>query len=185
MPWPAWPPVSGLPPLSAVAALPSPRDSTATPRRSSQQWHARDGPSTRRRSLHARTGRPGCQSRRLRARGVASRNHRSGPPGPLPDPSPSPRRAPGRPTAPPSGEPSFFTPQGAYLRFQYSKIRSSCRLLPARILQASADLGETSDSGGPFGGRGCAAAASRHGSRLTPFPRPRSRPPNDSNVLNG
>ena len=67
--WPSWP-VSGPPPLPAVAALPSPCDSTAAPRRSSQQWHARDGPSSRRRSLHTRTGRPGCQSRRLHARGV-------------------------------------------------------------------------------------------------------------------
>jgi hypothetical protein len=70
MPWPAWLPVSGLPPLSGVAALPYPCDSMAAPRRSSQQWHARDGPRTRRRSLHARTGRPGRQSRRLRARRV-------------------------------------------------------------------------------------------------------------------
>jgi hypothetical protein len=69
VPWRSWP-VSGPPPLSAVAALPSPCDSTAAPRRSSQQWHARDGPSTRRRSLHTRTGRPGCQSPRLHPRGV-------------------------------------------------------------------------------------------------------------------
>src|SRR5436189_5155857 len=48
VPWPFWP-VSGPPPLSAVAALLSPCDSTAAPPRSSQQWHARDGPSTRRR----------------------------------------------------------------------------------------------------------------------------------------
>jgi hypothetical protein len=67
--WPSWP-VSGPPPLPAVAALPSPCDSTAAPGRSSQQWHARDGPSSRRRSLHTRTDRPGCQSRRLHARGV-------------------------------------------------------------------------------------------------------------------
>jgi hypothetical protein len=111
MPWPAWPPVSGLPPLSAVAALPYPCDSTAAPRLSSQQWHARDGPRTRRRS-HARTGRPGCPSRRLRGRRVRAATTRRFP-GPLPDPSRSPRRTTGRPTAPPLGEPSFFTPQAS------------------------------------------------------------------------
>jgi hypothetical protein len=55
VPGSSWP-VSGLPPLSAVAAQPSPCDSTAAPRRSSQQWHARDGPTERfgpARSLHA------------------------------------------------------------------------------------------------------------------------------------
>jgi len=56
-PWSSWP-VRGLPGLSAVAAVPSPCDSTAAPLRSSQQWHARDGPKTRRRSLHAQTIRP-------------------------------------------------------------------------------------------------------------------------------
>ncbi len=45
-------PVSGLPRLSAVAAVPSRCDSTAAPLRSPLQWHARDGPKTRRRSLH-------------------------------------------------------------------------------------------------------------------------------------
>jgi Homeodomain-like domain len=57
-------PVPGPPPLSAVAAVPSPCDSTVAPLRSSQQWHARDGPRARRRSLHARTvrgvNRVGC-----------------------------------------------------------------------------------------------------------------------------
>jgi hypothetical protein len=48
----SWP-VPGLPRLSAVAAAPSRCDSMAAPLRSSQQWHARDGPGTRRRSLHA------------------------------------------------------------------------------------------------------------------------------------
>jgi hypothetical protein len=67
--WRSWP-VSGSPPLEAVAALPSPCDSRAAPRQSSQQWHARDGPSRRRRSLHTRTGRPGRQRRRLLARRV-------------------------------------------------------------------------------------------------------------------
>ncbi len=43
-------PVPGLPRLSAVAAVPSPSDSTAAPLRSSQQWHARDGPRARRRA---------------------------------------------------------------------------------------------------------------------------------------
>jgi Homeodomain-like domain len=61
--------VQGLPRLSAVAAVPSPSDSTAAPLRSSQQWHARDGPRTRRRSLHARTVRTGRQPRRLLAPG--------------------------------------------------------------------------------------------------------------------
>ena len=63
-------PVQGLPRLSAVAAAPSPSDSTAAPLRSSQQWHARDGPRTRRRSLHARTVRTGRQPRRLLAPGL-------------------------------------------------------------------------------------------------------------------
>jgi hypothetical protein len=61
-PW-SWP-GQGLPRLSAVAAVPPPCDATAAPLRSSQQWHARDGPRPRRRSLHARTVRVGCQSRR-------------------------------------------------------------------------------------------------------------------------
>jgi hypothetical protein len=52
-PW-SWP-VQGLPGPSAVAALPSPCDATAAPLRSSQQCHARDGPSTL--TLVARTGR--------------------------------------------------------------------------------------------------------------------------------
>ena len=43
-PW-SWP-VQGLPRPPAVAALPSPCDATAAPLRSSQQWHARNGPST-------------------------------------------------------------------------------------------------------------------------------------------
>jgi hypothetical protein len=68
-PWPSRP-VPGLPRLSAVAGAPSPCDLTAAPLRSSQQWHARDGPRTGRRSLHARTVRTGCQSRRLLAPGA-------------------------------------------------------------------------------------------------------------------
>jgi hypothetical protein len=63
-------PVQGLPRLSAVAAVPSPCDSTAAPLRSSQQRHARDGPRARRRSLHARTVRTGRQPRRLLAPGL-------------------------------------------------------------------------------------------------------------------
>jgi hypothetical protein len=47
--------VPGLPRLSAVAAVPSPCDSTAAPPRSSPQWHARDGRRTHRRSSYART----------------------------------------------------------------------------------------------------------------------------------
>ena len=66
--WSSWP-VPDLPRLSAVAALPSSCDSPAAPRLS-QQWHARDGSRTRRRSSHAQTVRAGCQSRRLRAPGV-------------------------------------------------------------------------------------------------------------------
>jgi hypothetical protein len=67
--WSSWP-VPGLPRLSAVAAVPSPCASTAAPLRSSQHWHARDGPRTRRRSLHAQTVRTRCQNRRLLAPGV-------------------------------------------------------------------------------------------------------------------
>jgi hypothetical protein len=78
--WRSWP-VSGPPPLEAVAALPSPCDSTAAPRQSSQQWHARDGPSRRRRSLHTRTGRPGRQRRRLHARGACEPQPQVGLPG--------------------------------------------------------------------------------------------------------
>jgi hypothetical protein len=40
-------PMPGLARQSAVAAVPSPWDSTAEPLRSSRQWHARDGPRTR------------------------------------------------------------------------------------------------------------------------------------------
>jgi hypothetical protein len=57
-------PVPALPRLSAVAAAPSPRNSTTAPPRSSQQWHARDGPRTRREHfLPPPTVRPGCQNR--------------------------------------------------------------------------------------------------------------------------
>jgi hypothetical protein len=63
-------PAPGLAPLSAVAAAPSPCDSTAAPLRSSRQWHPRNGPRTRRRSLHARTVPTVCQSRRPHAPGV-------------------------------------------------------------------------------------------------------------------
>jgi hypothetical protein len=68
--WSPLPVSGGLPRLSAVAAVPSPCDSTAAPLRSSWQWHARDGPRTRRRSLHARTVPTVCQSRQPRAPGV-------------------------------------------------------------------------------------------------------------------
>jgi hypothetical protein len=77
-PW-SWP-VRGLPRLPAVAALPSPCDATAAPLRSSQQWYARDGPSTPT-WLHAQTVRAGCQSRRPARPRRASRNHSSGSPG--------------------------------------------------------------------------------------------------------
>jgi hypothetical protein len=70
-------PLPGPPPLSAVAAVPSPCDSTAAPLRSSQQWHARDGPRARRRSLRARTVRTGSTASAARTR-PASSNHGSG-----------------------------------------------------------------------------------------------------------
>jgi hypothetical protein len=89
-------PVPGLPRLSAVAAVPSRCDSTAAPPRSSQQWHARDGPE------HAdalctrqRFGRGvkavGCSRARR-----ASCNHGSGSPGPLRDSSAEPPTTTGR-----------------------------------------------------------------------------------------
>jgi Homeodomain-like domain len=103
----AWP-VPGLPRLSAVAAASSRCDSMAAPLRSSQQWHARDGPGTRRRSLHAtvRTGvkaigcsRPACEfATACRVSWAAARlfslgAHHNGPDAPEL-----------------AGEPSFFTP---------------------------------------------------------------------------
>jgi hypothetical protein len=51
-PWSSWP-LPCLPGPSAVAAARSRCDSMAAPPRSLQQWHARDGPRTRRRSLRA------------------------------------------------------------------------------------------------------------------------------------
>jgi hypothetical protein len=81
----AWP-VPDLPRLSAVAAAPSRCDSMAAPLRSSQQWHARDGPRTRRRSLRA--PRFGRASRPSVARGRrASLQPRGGFPRPLRDSS--------------------------------------------------------------------------------------------------
>jgi hypothetical protein len=81
----SWP-VPGLPRLSAVAAAPFRCDSMAPPLRSSQQWHARDGPETRRRSLHAprfaRASRPSVARGRR-----ASLQPRVGFPGPLRDSS--------------------------------------------------------------------------------------------------
>src|SRR6266498_1760785 len=81
-------PVSGLRRLSAVAAVPSPCDSTAAPLRSSQQWHARDGPRARRRSLRARTVRTGRQPRRLLAAGLRVATTGRVPRGPPRDSSP-------------------------------------------------------------------------------------------------
>jgi hypothetical protein len=79
-------PVPGLPRLAAVAAAPSRCDSMAGPPRSPQQWHARDGPRTRRRSLHA--PRFGRASKPSAARGRrASLQPRVGFPGPLRDSS--------------------------------------------------------------------------------------------------
>ena len=64
-------PVSRLARLSPVAAaVPSPCDSTAAPLHSSRQWRARDGPRTRRPSLHAPTVPTVCQNRRPHAPGV-------------------------------------------------------------------------------------------------------------------
>jgi hypothetical protein len=92
-PWFSWP-VPGLPRLSAVAAVPSPCDSTATPLRPSQQWHARDGPKTRRHSLQAPKVRPGMSKPRLLApRPACGCNHRSGSPWPSQDSSPTGRRS--------------------------------------------------------------------------------------------
>jgi hypothetical protein len=79
VPWSSWP-VPGLPPLSAVAALPSPCDSTAAPRRSSQQWHARDGPRTHLRTSWAQTGSSGLSKPSTTRARRASRNHRAGSP---------------------------------------------------------------------------------------------------------
>jgi hypothetical protein len=78
VPWPAWPPASGPPPLSAIAAVPSPGGSTAAPLRSSKQWHARDGPRTHPGSLRARTVRPKVPKSSARRAGC---NHEPGAPG--------------------------------------------------------------------------------------------------------
>jgi hypothetical protein len=73
-------PVQGLPPLSAVAAAPSPCDSTAAPLRSSQQWHARDGPRARR-ALCTRERFGRGQPRRLLAPGLRVATRGQVPPG--------------------------------------------------------------------------------------------------------
>jgi hypothetical protein len=71
-------PVPGLARLSAVAAVPSPCDSTAAPLRSSRQWRARDGPRTRPPSLHARTVPTVCPKPSTARAWRASCNHSSG-----------------------------------------------------------------------------------------------------------
>src|SRR5262249_36726742 len=108
-----WSPLSvpGRARLSAVAAAPPSCDSTAAPLRSSRQWRARDGPRTRRRSLHARTVPTVCQSRRPHAPGVRAATTARVPQG-------GPRQAltsrgaqRARDWSEPPTELSFFTPQ--------------------------------------------------------------------------
>jgi hypothetical protein len=60
-PWSS-PPVPGRPRLSAVAAVPPPCDPPAAPLRSSQQWHARDGPKHAGTLCTAQTARTGWQA---------------------------------------------------------------------------------------------------------------------------
>ncbi len=109
-PWSS-PPVPGRPRLSAVAAVPSPCDSPAAPLRSSQQWHARDGPKHAGTLCTGQTVRTGWQSRRLRAPAV-----RVAIAGRLPGASArvftlaAHRNRPNT-ASDPALEPSFFTPQ--------------------------------------------------------------------------
>jgi hypothetical protein len=128
-------PVRGLPRLSPGAAVPFLNDSTAAPLRSSQQWHARDGPSARdgprthRRSLHARTLRSPFQSKPSAARaGARRRNHGLA----LPERGcetlhPAAAARGNERGAEPAVEPSFFTPHGELLRLcDCELIRRSC-----------------------------------------------------------
>jgi hypothetical protein len=94
--WPSWP-VPRLPRLSAVAAVSCPRSSTAAPPRSSQQWHARDGPNNTLALLVRTTGRAGCQSRRLHAPGVRAATTGRVPRGRYQTPRASRRGTTGRP----------------------------------------------------------------------------------------
>ena len=104
-------PEPGLPRLSAVAAVPSPCDSTAAPLRSSQQWHARDGPRARRRSLRARTVRTGRQPRRLLAAGLRVATTGRVPRGRRETLHPSRAAQRAEHCFDPAAERSFFTPQ--------------------------------------------------------------------------
>ncbi len=108
--WSSWP-VPGLPRLPAVAAVPSPCDSTAAPLRSSLQWHARDGPRTRPRSLHAQTVRTRCQNRRLLAPGVRVATTGRVPPGVAALFTLAAAAQMAEHRSEPATEPNFFTPQ--------------------------------------------------------------------------
>jgi hypothetical protein len=125
-------PVPGLPRLSALAAVPSPCDSTAALHRSSQQWHARDGPRTHRRTSCARTVRAGCQSRRVPAPSVrAATTGRVTPEASarLFAPAATTQRADHRSEA--AGELSFFTPQANRPSAETAKTSEiRCRGLP-------------------------------------------------------
>jgi hypothetical protein len=81
---------------------PCPLPATRPPRRCVHRgkWHARDGPRTRRRSLHARTVPTVCQSRRPHAPRRASCNHSSGSPGGRMQAFTQPRRHNGPKTGP-------------------------------------------------------------------------------------
>ncbi len=105
------PPVPGLPRLSAVAAVPSPCDSTAAPLPSSRQWHARDGPKTRRRSLRARTVRTGRQPPRLLAHGLRVATTGRVPRGRRETLHLAAQHKRAEHRVDPAAEPSFFTPQ--------------------------------------------------------------------------
>jgi hypothetical protein len=139
-------PVRGLPRLSPGAAVPFLNDSTAAPLRSSQQWHARDGPSARdgprthRRSLHARTLRSPFQSKPSAARaGARGRNHGLA----LPERGcetlhPAAAARGNERGAEPAVEPSFFTPQGAFqLLGSASEAYSPRKTRPAPAASAS------------------------------------------------
>jgi hypothetical protein len=121
---PSWP-LPSLPRLSAVAAVPSPCDPTAAPPRSAQPWHARDGPRTRRRPLHARALRPGCQSRRMLAPSVRVATTGRVPRGGCETVHPSRPSATGRTPLRAAVEPSFFTPIGRRPRSRAPRARRS------------------------------------------------------------
>ena len=102
-------PGPGLPRLSAVPAVPSPRDSPAAPLRRSQQWHARDGPRTGRCSSHA--PRQWCQTVG-RSRPARELQPQVGFPVTAATLfTPAAARQRGEHHSEPAVEPSFFTPQ--------------------------------------------------------------------------